>query len=898
MATTTQPTTPTKTVANQTKFLVLCKVCDQICSKQGKGKKQILEQFINKWRSNHSDLHKDDITTTDSFYPAMRLLLPQFDKERGAYGIKETTLAKYYIEILNLSKDSTDALKLLNYRAPQTAKAEAGDFANVAFFVLKHRCYKEGELTIEDINTYLDEIALSHAENRRDNVKKSLFSLLRRTSAFEQKWLIRIIMKSMKLGQSELTVLNAFHPDAKEAYDNSSSLLKVCTLLRDPSVRGHEIAISLFSPFRPMLAETANPEKMDKILTKTFYVENKLDGERVQMHTDGKKFMYFSRNSYDFSDSFGSTSTQGPLTCHIASCFKSHVVNCILDGEMVGYNLNTNCIGSKGENFDVKSLKDDKEYQPCFCVFDVVMYNGSVLTNLPFSERIKCLNNLFTPLEGRLQFTTRAEVKSKQDAIDKLNEAIDKREEGIVIKNPTSIYKPHDRKAGWYKIKPDYVDELMEQLDLLIIGGNFGEGRRRGLPSHFLLGVAVDPKIPGEKPTVFHSVCRVGSGYSLKELYELNMQLGEHWQKFDKNSPPHCIVVENNQRERPDIWIEPSKSRILQIKAAEINKSDKFKTGYTLRFPRVEKVRYDKDWHDCMTLSEFEQLRKQSYGKLALHHVSSEPAVKRQRIAVKEKPTLPPQFRGPDASCIKKESDLFAAKEFYVINGPVKYSKNDLETLIIKHGGEIVQDTGPDTYCVIADKLNARVRMIIIREKYDVVKCSWLLSCIEQKQLVNWTPSCMWYSTKKTIDRLALDFDEYGDSYTEEIDEKKLKSIFQQIDVRQIEKLSSRDILDLEMEYFPDSSLGLFRSCIMHFDQNPSLNLIRSKFLFYGGNVSEEIHKQVNHVVVHTNDLSNLEELKSLNRSRRQKFHIVSHDWIENSIKDKALHAEKNYQPT
>ena len=56
----------------------------------------------------------------------MRLLLPQMDKERLAYGMKETALAKYYIDILSISKESPAAQKLLNYRAPAAAKQDAG----------------------------------------------------------------------------------------------------------------------------------------------------------------------------------------------------------------------------------------------------------------------------------------------------------------------------------------------------------------------------------------------------------------------------------------------------------------------------------------------------------------------------------------------------------------------------------------------------------------------------------------------------------------------------------------------------------------------------------------------------------------------------------------------------
>jgi len=89
-----------------------------------------------------------------------------------------------------------------------------------------------------------------------------------------------------------------------------------------------------------------------------------------------------------------------------------------------------------------------------------------------------------------------------------LNDAIDSREEGIMIKDPESIYKPNVRKGGWYKLKPDYIGGLMDQVDVLVVGGYFGVGSRSHMMSHFLCAVAV-PATDGERPAVFHSFCRV-----------------------------------------------------------------------------------------------------------------------------------------------------------------------------------------------------------------------------------------------------------------------------------------------------------------------------------------------------------------------------------------------------
>jgi len=83
-------------------------------------------------------------------------------------------------------------------------------------------------------------------------------------------------------------------------------------------------------------------------------------------------------------------------------------------------------------------------------------------------------------------------AKRNQEVVEALNEAIDNRLEGIVVKDPDSVYKPSVRSgSGWYKIKPDYMLGLNDDLDCLIIGGYYGSGKCIGTISHFLIGVGV-----------------------------------------------------------------------------------------------------------------------------------------------------------------------------------------------------------------------------------------------------------------------------------------------------------------------------------------------------------------------------------------------------------------------
>ena len=116
--------------------------------------------------------------------------------DRRVYGLKETKLAKYLIDALCIAPKSDDAQKLLNYRAPTNVKSD-GDFASVAFFVLKNRCQEDSTLTIHEVNHHLDIISYNNArgkEGQRD-VNKSIKHLLVNLSALQLKWLIRIVLK-------------------------------------------------------------------------------------------------------------------------------------------------------------------------------------------------------------------------------------------------------------------------------------------------------------------------------------------------------------------------------------------------------------------------------------------------------------------------------------------------------------------------------------------------------------------------------------------------------------------------------------------------------------------------------------------------------------------------------
>ncbi|GIX83138.1 DNA ligase 4 [Caerostris darwini] len=809
------------TVSEHVPFMHLCKLCQKIAEKKGKYKLKPLVEFMNYWRGFHERLHIGHPNTTDSFFPVMRLLLPQCERQRAAYGIKEYTLAKLFIEIFCLNKNGTDAQKLLNYRSPKSASDEAGDFASVAYFVLKNRSPETGSLTVHDINHYLDNIATNHAEKKKDELKHDLLHLLRNTSALEQKWLIRMILKDMKFGIGENSILKAFHMDAKDLYNVTNNLEKVCCSLRDPSVSLHEIEITLFSPFRPMLAEMATPDQVEQLTGGTpFVIETKYDGERLQLHKHGSSYMYFSRGGFDCSETYGTTPLEGSLTPYIHRSFKPGVKNCILDGEIVIYSNKLKCIVSKGENPEIQAMAPDGDYTPCFCAFDILLLNDQVLSNLPLKDRVCYVKEAFISIENKIRYTKQITATTNNEVTEELNYAIDNRLEGIVIKKSDSVYKPNKRKeGGWFKVKPEYIEDLMTELDLLIIGGYYGEGRRSNVISHFLLGLASRSR-DGD-PGCFYSFCKVGSGYTLKELHELSGKLGDHWKTFDFKNPPVCYMMGTSRKELPDVWIEPSKSVIVQVKASEIIRSKFFALPHTLRFPRVEKIRYDKPWQDCMTIQELEELQNLAQGRLATKRSipsEDENSPKKQRIQRERNITVAPHFRPTDVSSVEKVSEIFKGKEICVVFSLLE-KKQEMERCITQHGGKFVQNPGNNTFCVVSDKVTARLQNIISIDMYDVVKSEWINKCIEMQKILPWVPADLFHATEKTRDKLEGLYDKYGDSYTEDATEDSLHKIFENIPIKESSNdyILNHELSEIEKTLFSGPSpYGLFRNCWIH----------------------------------------------------------------------------------
>lgn len=875
-------------MAGSLKFVHLCDLLEKISHAPRDKKKKNLHTLINFVRENSGSLGH-------SFFSLARLLCPNLDKERKAYGIGETVLAKIYISILCLPRDGVDAKKLTKYSS--TTGSSASDFAEVAYWVLKSRLRDGGKLTVEEVDAHLDKIAIAN----KTASEAVLTEILLKMSADEQKWFIRILLKNLRLGLSESSILKAIHPDAKELYDLCNSLRRVCEKLQDPSKRLHEMDITLFLPCSPMLSERCDVLKTESILNKApfYYVEKKHDGERFMIHIDNGSYRYFSRKPKDYSEGYGVSAMSGNLTPLLAKQIHADVHTCILDGEMMKWNTNLKSFGSQGrigKEVDVKRLTPGGAYRPCFCVFDILMLNGNVLTNKPFQERTECLKKIFTPLEGVIMETPQKCVKSSKEVEQCLNDAIDNQEEGLILKHPFSVYKPSTRTGGWYKVKPEYTVGQTDDLDLIIMGAYHGDSGK--YKSSYLLGVAV-PSSAGAEPLEFHSVGKVGSGLSYSELQELFQKISPHFIPVQVGQMPSGLFW---SRERPDFWIQPCNSQILQVKASEIVESKSYKTGYTLRHPVIQNIRYDKNWSECCTIAEFEQLRLANAGKLAIRHVSSSDSAltsPNKRSRTKVAPLVGLDYRAADLTNVAVKGSLLSGRELCVHSGSETISKQDLERRICEQGGTVVQHRGPETFCVVVGKKDFRFKNLLEQGNVDVVTVDWCLNVLNGERSLEWTPQDLLAMSSKTRDDMNQKYDSFGDSYKKPITVDELQLSLEKVSQQDCEEtLLPSEMEELDKELFSGvNEFAIFRRCFAHFISTRQESISKAMFRFQGGTVSDLGNPDLTHIVIHVNDDINLSRVKKLIQNCTKKCDIVTFDWIDSCWLNRQRLNEANFYP-
>jgi len=261
----------------------------------------------------------------------------------------------------------------------------------------------------------------------------------------------------------------------------------------------------------------------------------------------------------------------------------------ILDSEAVGYEpksgkyLPFQSISQRiKRKHDIEKMA--KEFPVEVNVFDIILFEGKSLLKEPFINRRKILEKIVSPHVKKLVLAKQIITDNIKEAEAFYKEALKVGEEGVMAKSLQGAYQPGRRVGYGVKVKP-----VMESLDLVIVGGEWGTGKRSGWLTSFVLAC--------RKAEKFLEIGKVGTG--IKELEEQGVSFEELTNKLKP-----LIILEEGKivRIKPEI--------IIEVNYEEIQKSPSYNSGYALRFPRFMRLREDKALSDVSDFELVEDLYK------------------------------------------------------------------------------------------------------------------------------------------------------------------------------------------------------------------------------------------------------------------------------------------------
>ena len=455
----------------------------------------------------------------------------------------------------------------------------------------------------------VDEVFAAMAVARSTAARAALVEgLLRRATALEAKYLLKLMLGDMRIGVKQSLIEEAIAVAASAeltAVRNAVMLqadlaqalrMAFADTLDEARMRlfhplGFMLASPVESPEEAVARFTGKPE-LDKSAVVHALLEDKFDGMRAQVHcgdpSQPGRVAIYSRNREDITESYP----------EMVEALRGVTTPLILDGEILGWDFATGKalpFARLGQRIGRKRVDDAMRRQipVVLMAFDLLFEGEELLLPLPLRERRARLERVVAglkasavaPLEAlkvnsqgslfaasetagaslpRLQLSRVQTVESAEQIDLAYTEARGRANEGVMLKAAESAYQPGRRGLAWVKLKRE-----LATLDVVITGAEFGHGRRAGLLSDYTFAVRGD----GDE---LLNVGKAYSGVTDAEIAELTEWLKEH-------------TLEDYGHFRT---VEPL--RVLEVAFNNVMRSDRHASGFALRFPRILKVRNDK----------------------------------------------------------------------------------------------------------------------------------------------------------------------------------------------------------------------------------------------------------------------------------------------------------------
>jgi DNA ligase-1 len=612
-------------------FMDLITVLLKVETIKGENSKDQIKELFAKLFVEIINNYPDDLPRV--YYFLMSKIGPEYRSPE--FGIGNGILEKIVSKVIGLS-DKQLKDKLIN--VGDLGKVASEGKKNVQTMDKFTNFIKIGPskpLLINQVLKVFHDVAGKKGKSSQDEKSKIICKLMFDANKDEIKFIVRSLQKSLKIGASFKTILSAFARavcklykgklDEKEIY---KILLMSKNQLSDEDIYFNHIIDLIHSqdnfnklvdlchirpgiPVNPQLARPSNGinvifSRFEKI---PFTCEYKYDGFRGQIHYYNNKTEIFSRNLENMTETY-------PDIVEYVNNFQKEsqeknneqsINSFIIDCEMVAFDTKNNKIlpfqqltTRSRKNVDINTIT----IHVCMFVFDILYLNNEILINKTLRERREILYKTFKENEY-IQFAKHLNSDNQEEIETFMTNSIDSGCEGLIIKaiDKNSEYMPGQRNFNWLKLKKDYLDtSLGDSIDLVVLGAQYGKGKRAGIYGSFLLGCYNDDS------ETYESVTMTGGGLKDSDLEDVYKTMKEHiLQKIPSNYRLGEV--------KPEIIFEPY--MVWEIKTADLTLSpiytagsslQKEGKGISLRFPRFIRMRTDKKPNEAITSDEIVNL--------------------------------------------------------------------------------------------------------------------------------------------------------------------------------------------------------------------------------------------------------------------------------------------------
>jgi DNA ligase-1 len=464
--------------------------------------------------------------------------------------------------------------------------ARWGDGGDVAFEVFcEAKPNNQPSLSLAETESLLARLSATRGKNAKTKI---LTEALLQATPLEAKYLVKLLSGDLRIGLREGLVEDAI----ARAFKQPLAEVSLANMLRgdigEAAVRARagalqDVEMRLFHPLKSMLATpAADLADITRTMSGEFFVEDKFDGIRAQAHVAGGRVAIFSRTLDEISNRF--PELHAPLA--------ALSTDVILDGEIItARGAEILPFSDLQKRLGRKTVGEEllASTPAVFVAWDILYAAGRVLINEPLAARRARLEEVVRTAGGsgranlgtvRISQTKRFSDSALLD--DEFTAARARGNEGLMIKDPASFYKPGRRGREWLKLK-----RALATLDVVVTTVELGHGKRRNVLSDYTFAVR-----RSENDGELLNIGKAYSGLTDVEIAEMT-----EWFKA------HTLQEFAHGRVR---LVEPS--IVIEVTFDRVQPSNRHKGGYALRFPRIVRLRPDKTVEEIDTLESVRKL--------------------------------------------------------------------------------------------------------------------------------------------------------------------------------------------------------------------------------------------------------------------------------------------------